>query len=50
MNSDSDTLGVCPDCGNSISHSWKLIEYQDESGTTRCFAECTSCEKVVKPE
>ncbi|MGQ4557389.1 DUF7837 family putative zinc-binding protein [Halobellus sp. GM3] len=50
MNSDTGALGVCPDCGNSISHTWRIIDYQDENGNSRCFAECPDCEKVVKPK
>jgi hypothetical protein len=44
------SLGRCPDCGESLAASWKLIDYQDEHGQTRCFAECPTCDAVVKPE
>jgi hypothetical protein len=43
-------LGHCPSCEREISAAWKLIEYEQADGNTGIFAECPSCEKVVKPE
>lgn len=45
-----DQLGHCPQCGEAIPATWKLIEYEREDGTTGVFAECPTCEAVVKPE
>nr|WP_236639913.1 phage terminase large subunit family protein [Salinigranum halophilum] len=50
MNSDSSSLGRCPDCGRSISETWKLIEWRQEDGSVGVFAECPECDEVVKPE
>jgi NAD-dependent SIR2 family protein deacetylase len=50
MSPDSSSLGHCPDCGRSIPPGWKLIEYEQEDGSMGVFAECPSCEEVIKPE
>ncbi|WP_443984493.1 DUF7837 family putative zinc-binding protein [Halorubrum sp. ASP1] len=50
MTDSPPPLGHCPSCEREISAAWKLIEYDQADGDTGIFAECPSCEKVVKPE
>jgi hypothetical protein len=50
MNEDTSILGRCPDCGESISSAWLLIEYENGDGATDVWAECPGCEAVVSPE
>ncbi len=50
MNSDSSPIGHCPECGAELSPGQKLIEYEASAGTTGVFAECYSCDEVVRPE
>lgn len=50
MNTDSRSLGRCPECGRIIPSGWTLIEYERANGETAVFAECPSCEAVVRPE
>ncbi|SEO85074.1 hypothetical protein SAMN05216388_10213 [Halorientalis persicus] len=50
MNTDESSLGRCPDCGESISEPWVLVEYQKDDGTEGVWAECPECEEVVAPE
>ncbi len=49
MDSEPSSLGTCPDCDDPIAPARKLIEYKDGNGNTRCFAECPTCDEVVKP-
>ncbi|EFW91671.1 hypothetical protein ZOD2009_12492 [Haladaptatus paucihalophilus DX253] len=48
MATESSRLGMCPNCGNSITSGYLLIEYDTEDGSER-FAECPSCEDIVHP-
>ena len=50
MTSDSTALGRCPDCGEEIEAYQSLIEFEEADGTTGVFAECYSCDEVVRPE
>jgi hypothetical protein len=50
MTSSPPLLGYCPTCEREISQAWKLIEYEQADGSLGVFAECPSCEKVVKPQ
>lgn len=50
MNRDASTLGRCPECGESISAAWVLVEYEKADGTTGVWAECPACADVVCPE
>jgi uncharacterized C2H2 Zn-finger protein len=50
MSSDGSPLGRCPECDRSIPPGWKLIEYERTTGETGVFAECPSCDAVVRPE
>jgi hypothetical protein len=50
MNIDESSLGRCPNCGESISPGWLLVEYEKTDGTEGLWAECPSCEDVVAPE
>jgi hypothetical protein len=43
-------LGCCPDCGEHIPQGWLLVEYEKDSGETGIWAECPSCNDVVRPE
>ncbi|PSQ37933.1 hypothetical protein BRD13_08475 [Halobacteriales archaeon SW_5_70_135] len=45
----SDAVGRCPTCGSPISSERVLIEYE-RSGTAAAYAECPSCQGVVRPE
>lgn len=49
MNSDSSTLGRCPECDTQISSAWILVEYTKDDGTTGIWAECPDCGDVVSP-
>lgn len=50
MTSSPPLLGHCPTCEREIAQAWKLIEYEQADGSLGVFAECPSCEKVVKPQ
>jgi hypothetical protein len=50
MSPDSSPLGHCPECGRSIPDGWKLIEYERADGEPGVFAECPSCESIIRPE
>jgi predicted RNA-binding Zn-ribbon protein involved in translation (DUF1610 family) len=50
MTDGPEILGRCPDCGESISRTWLLVEYQTDDGDTRIWAECPDCDDVVAPE
>jgi hypothetical protein len=50
MTTDPSLLGQCPTCKREISQAWKLIEYEQADGNIGIFAECPSCEEVVKPQ
>lgn len=50
MNTDSRSLGRCPECGRTVPAGWTLIEYERADGELAVFAECPSCEAVVRPE
>jgi len=47
---DTQILGRCPDCDESISPGWRLIEYEKDDGTKYVWAECPECGDVVSPE
>ncbi|WP_449272189.1 DUF7837 family putative zinc-binding protein [Halorubrum halodurans] len=49
MTNSPPPLGQCPNCESEISQAWKLIEYEEADGSTGVFAECPSCDEVVKP-
>lgn len=49
MSPNSSPLGRCPECGQPIPAGWTLIEYERDDGVG-IFAECPSCEAVVRPE
>jgi len=42
-------VGRCPTCGSPIPSERVLIEYE-RSGTQTAYAECPSCQGVVRPE
>ncbi|WP_456071279.1 DUF7837 family putative zinc-binding protein [Haladaptatus caseinilyticus] len=48
MATESARLGVCPNCDDSITNGYLLIEYETESGLER-FAECPNCREIVHP-
>jgi hypothetical protein len=50
MPTETEPLGVCPECGADIDHVQILIEYEQEDGETGRFAECFACNEVVRPE
>jgi hypothetical protein len=50
MSNESDSLGVCPECGTELRAGQILVEYTTADGTTEYFADCYSCETVVHPE
>jgi len=50
MSNKTEPLGVCPDCGAEIQQLQLLVEYEKDDGTIGRFAECVSCDEVVKPE
>jgi hypothetical protein len=50
MADDTQMLGRCPDCGDRITPTWMLVEYERDDGTDGVWAECPSCEVVVAPE
>jgi len=50
MPNDAEILGRCPDCGESISRAWLLVEYETDDGDTGIWAECPDCDDVVAPE
>jgi predicted RNA-binding Zn-ribbon protein involved in translation (DUF1610 family) len=50
MPNNAENLGRCPDCGESISQHWLLVEYETDEGDTGIWAECPDCDDVVAPE
>jgi endogenous inhibitor of DNA gyrase (YacG/DUF329 family) len=50
VTADAAPLGHCPECGQSVPRGWALIEYERANGERGVFAECPSCEAVVRPE
>ncbi|WP_192918677.1 DUF7837 family putative zinc-binding protein [Salinigranum salinum] len=50
MNTNTTSLGRCPECGRSVPVGWTLIEYERADGESAVFAECPSCEAVIRPE
>ncbi len=50
MPEDPEILGRCPNCGESISEVWLLVEYEIDGGDTGIWAECPDCDDVVAPE
>lgn len=50
MNTNTPSLGHCPECGESIPEAWVLVEYTKDDGTDGIWAECPGCETVVAPE
>lgn len=50
MPDETDTLGVCPDCGAELLPSQLLVEYEKDDGSQGVFADCYDCDKVVRPE
>jgi NAD-dependent SIR2 family protein deacetylase len=42
-------LGDCPNCGESVTEPWLLIEYEREDGDPGRYAECPACGDVVRP-
>jgi len=50
MNTDESTLGLCPDCGETIPAVWLLVEYEKDNGEAGIWAECLVCDDVVAPE
>jgi hypothetical protein len=50
MPEDTKELGDCPDCGESISPAWALVEYERDDGSEGVWAECPVCEDIVEPE
>jgi RNA polymerase-binding transcription factor DksA len=49
MATDTNSLGICPECGAEIQAFQLLIEYEQENGTRGRFAECLSCDAVIRP-
>lgn len=49
MPDDTQLLGRCPDCGESIPTGWLLVEYEKDNGETGIWAECPECSDVVAP-
>ncbi|WP_438267191.1 DUF7837 family putative zinc-binding protein [Halorussus gelatinilyticus] len=45
---EPQTVGRCPNCGESITRDYLLIEYESEGRPAR-FAECPDCRDVVHP-
>jgi len=50
MTDGPEILGRCPDCGESISRHWLLVEYERDDDATGIWAECPECADVVAPE
>jgi endogenous inhibitor of DNA gyrase (YacG/DUF329 family) len=50
VTADASPLGHCPECGRAVPANWALIEYERADGEVGVFAECPSCEAVVRPE
>ena len=50
MPENTETLGQCPNCGESITAPWTLVEYEKTDGTAGVWAECPACADVVDPE
>lgn len=49
MSLNGSPLGVCPNCGVTLSQAEKLIEYRREDGSVGVYADCSSCDDVVHP-
>jgi predicted RNA-binding Zn-ribbon protein involved in translation (DUF1610 family) len=45
---ETQTVGLCPNCGESITQEYLLIEYESDGRPAR-FAECPACREVVHP-
>lgn len=50
MTDDTQILGRCPNCGEQISLTWLLVEYEKADGTEGRWAECPGCDDVVDPQ
>lgn len=50
MTSNAPPLGHCPECGRAVPSGWALIEYERANGDRGIYAECPSCEAVIRPE
>ncbi|TKX57100.1 hypothetical protein EXE43_18260 [Halorubrum sp. SS5] len=50
MTNNPLSLGHCPTCNREISQAWKLIEYERADGDIGVFAECPTCDEVIKPQ
>jgi len=50
MPPETETVGVCPECGAEIGPGQILIEYEQEDRSRGLFAECYACEAVVSPQ
>ncbi|WP_449271714.1 DUF7837 family putative zinc-binding protein [Halogranum amylolyticum] len=50
MSSKQSSLGSCPDCKCSLPSSSLLIEYEKADGSIGKFADCSHCDKVVRPQ
>jgi hypothetical protein len=50
MPDNTQSLGDCPDCDETITTAWVLVEYEKEDGTEGVWAECPACKDVVAPE
>jgi hypothetical protein len=50
MPPEAEPLGVCPECGADITPGQVLIKYKQDDGETGRFAECFSCDEVVRPK
>jgi len=50
MPTETEPLGVCPECEADIDPLQILIEYEQEDGETGRFVECFGCDEVVRPE
>ena len=46
----SSRIGTCPHCNSEITEFHVLIEYQTSNGDESVWAECPSCQEVIKPE
>ncbi|MEF8893358.1 DUF7837 family putative zinc-binding protein [Halodesulfurarchaeum sp.] len=49
MSSQTSRVGRCPHCTESLGQHDVLISYE-RGGSTEYYAECPTCEAVVRPE
>jgi len=49
MSNPNTILGECPQCGQEISQTYLLIEYETDDGEEGIWAECPACVDVVDP-